>query len=160
MRPLRVLYNVNLSQIIHKLRELGNATAMTPEIRRYIQDIVVFMRLERGVAGGVSPHATTQFVALAKFVFCSSYLLPSSQKLIVCPLSRYLAPLHNLDFVTPSLVALAARKIYPHRLLISAAEHERSMQYGSDLDAVQELLDGVSPETVIEAVINTVPCPL
>ena len=34
------------------------------------------------------------------------------------------------------------------------------MQYGSDLEAVKELLDAVTPDTVIEAVINTVPCPL
>jgi cephalosporin hydroxylase len=34
------------------------------------------------------------------------------------------------------------------------------MQYGSDLNAVQELLDGVTPETVIEAVLNSVECPL
>ena len=47
---------------------MGEATAITPEIRRYLQDIIVFMRLERGVAGGISPYATTQFVALAKYV--------------------------------------------------------------------------------------------
>jgi cephalosporin hydroxylase len=34
------------------------------------------------------------------------------------------------------------------------------MQYGSDLNAVQELLDGVTPEKVIEAVLNSVECPL
>jgi hypothetical protein len=73
---------------------------------------------------------------------------------------RYLAPLHGLDYVTPSIVALAAKKIYPHRIHIAPPERERSMQYGSDLNAAQELLEGVTPETVIEAVLNSVECPL
>jgi hypothetical protein len=57
-------------------------------------------------------------------------------------------------------VALAVKKIYPHRIQISPPERERSMQYGSNLNAVQELLDGVTPEIVIEAVLNSVECPL
>jgi hypothetical protein len=65
-----------------------------------------------------------------------------------------------MDYVTPSLVALAAKKIYRHRIQIAPPERERSMQYGSDLNTVQELLDGVTPETVIEAVLNSVECPL
>jgi hypothetical protein len=65
-----------------------------------------------------------------------------------------------MDYVTPSLVALAAKKIYRHRIHIAPPEKERSMQYGSDLNTVQELLDGVTSETVIEAVLNSVECPL
>lgn len=34
------------------------------------------------------------------------------------------------------------------------------MQYGSDLNVVKELLEGVTAETVIEDVINSVECPL
>ena len=74
--------------------------------------------------------------------------------------NRYLAPLHGLDYVTPSIVGLAAKKIYLHRIQIAPPEKERSMQYGSDLNAVQDLLVGVTPETVIEAVLNSVECPL
>jgi len=66
-----------------------------------------------------------------------------------------MAPLHGLTFVTPSLVALAARKIYCHRIEIVKPEKERSMQYGSDLDAVRELLEGVGPEEVIEDVLGS-----
>lgn len=73
---------------------------------------------------------------------------------------RYLAPLHGLDYVTPSLVALAARKIYAHRIQIALPQNERSMQYGSDLDAVQDLLNDITPGSVIEAVLNSVECPL
>lgn len=90
--------------------------------------------------------------------FCSSHLI-----FFTCTdvgVIRCLAPLHQLDYVTPSLVALAARKIYPHRIIITAPENERSMQYGSQLAAVAALLDGVTPEQIIEEVIESVEAPL
>lgn len=74
--------------------------------------------------------------------------------------SRCLAPLHDLEFVTPSLVALAARKIYSHRIVITTARDERSMQYGSDLAAVATMLEGMNPEQVIESVLEEVEVPL
>lgn len=81
------------------------------------------------------------------------YILPI--KLLRC-----LAPLHQLEFVTPALVAMAARKIYPHRIEITTPENERSMQYGSDLAAVTALLKGVTAEQVIEEVLVAVEAPL
>lgn len=57
--------------------------------------------------------------------------------------------------MTPPLVALAARKIYAHRIHITAPEKERSMQYGSDLEAVRQLLDGVTAEDVIEDILGS-----
>lgn len=71
-----------------------------------------------------------------------------------------LAPLHGLNYVTPSLVALAARKIYPHRIAITTPERERSMQWGSQLEAVKAVLEGVTPEIVIEEVLESVEVPL
>ena len=62
--------------------------------------------------------------------------------------------------MTPSLVALAARKIYPHRITITTPENERSMQYGSDLAAVAAMLEGFTPEQVIEEVLAAVEVPL
>jgi hypothetical protein len=53
-------------QLIGQLRAQGQATTITPEIRRYLQDVVAFLRMERGVDGGISPYATTVFLALAK----------------------------------------------------------------------------------------------
>jgi len=117
---------------------MGDAAVITPEVRRYLQDIVTFLRLERGVDSGLTPRATSEFVALAK----------------------YLAPLHGIGFVTPSLVMLAARKVYPHRIVIAEPGRERSMQYGSDLATIAELLDGLTPPEVIEAALNTVQCPI
>lgn len=54
--------------MIQKLRELGEAATISPEIRAYMQNIVVFLRIERGVASGVSPYATVLFEALSKSV--------------------------------------------------------------------------------------------
>lgn len=73
---------------------------------------------------------------------------------------RCLAPLHSLSYVTPSLVALAARKVYPHRLFITSPQNERSMQYGSELAAVTSMLEGITPEHVIEEVLTAVEMPL
>jgi hypothetical protein len=71
-----------------------------------------------------------------------------------------LAPLHSLDYISPSLVALAARKIYPHRVVITTPEDERSMQWGSSLEAVKAVLEGVTVEDVVEEVLQSVEVPL
>ena len=73
---------------------------------------------------------------------------------------RILPPLHGLSYVTPSFVALAARKVFPHRIEITTAENERSMQWGSDLDAVTDSLKEIDPDTVIEQVLDEVDIPL
>ena len=70
-----------------------------------------------------------------------------------------LALLHGLGFVTPSLVGLAAKKIYLHRIKIVVPERERSMQWGSDLAAIEAILDEVGPEDVLEDVLSTVGVP-
>jgi hypothetical protein len=86
--------------------------------------------------------------------------VPSSS--IIPPTDKHstLAPLHSLDYISPSLVALAARKIYPHRIVITAPADERSMQWGSSLEAVKAVLDGVTVEDVIEEVLQSVEVPL
>ena len=53
-------------QEIEKMRQLSQSTMVSAEVRRYLEDIVVFLRLERGVAWGVSPSATSQFELLTK----------------------------------------------------------------------------------------------
>lgn len=65
-----------------------------------------------------------------------------------------------MNYITPSLVALAARKVFPHRIEITLPEDERSMQWGSNLDAVAEKLEGVTPEIVVEQVLSEVEAPL
>jgi len=58
------------------------------------------------------------------------------------------------------MIALAARKIYPHRIVITAPGNERSMQWGSSLEAVKAVLEGVTVEDVIEEVLESVEVPL
>lgn len=73
---------------------------------------------------------------------------------------RCLAPLHSLDYATPSLVFLAAKKIYPHRIVLATPENERSLQYGSSKAAVANMLNGVTPHLIIDEVLDSVECPL
>ena len=109
------------------------------EVQRYQMNIIAFLRMHRAVSpGSVPPSATTHFRTLI----------------------RSLATLHGLDFVTPELVQLAARKIYAHRIAIVPPERERSMQWGSDLPAVKALLEGVQPEALVEEVLGMVDAPL
>ena len=62
--------------------------------------------------------------------------------------------------MTPALVALAFRKVYRHRIIITSAKDERSMQYGSDISAVTSYLKGLTPEKIIEMVLEEVEVPV
>ncbi|KAL8735990.1 MAG: hypothetical protein Q9166_000552 [cf. Caloplaca sp. 2 TL-2023] len=124
----------DIQALVH---ERKNVT-VTAEVECYLQNIVTFLRMHRAVDGGINPRATKYF-----------------KTLVTC-----LAPLHGLDYVTPSLVAIAARKIYPHRINLTVPERDRSLQYGSDLAAVKAVLEGVSAESVIEDVLAAVETPL
>lgn len=121
-----------------KLVELRKKVSISAEVEEYMHNVVTFLRLHRAVSGGVTPRATK---ALGLLVKC-------------------LASLHGLGFVAPSFVALAARKIYYHRLEMVSAQNERSMQYGSDLGAVAALLQAFVPESVVEEVLDRVDAPL
>lgn len=71
-----------------------------------------------------------------------------------------LALLHGLNYASPSIVALAARKVYRHRIIITKPEDERSMQWGSSIEAVKAVLDGVTVDDIIEEVLQSVEVPL
>jgi MoxR-like ATPase len=131
-------YSKLIRQDIDTLATLAAKAKLHPDVRAHIHNIVVFMRMHRAVASGVTPHATRHLYALI----------------------HALAPLHGLDFITPSLVALAVRKIYPHRLVIVDPEDEMSLQWGSEVEAVREYLDGMTGEDVIEDVLERVETPL
>ncbi|KAI8625351.1 hypothetical protein F5Y19DRAFT_268255 [Xylariaceae sp. FL1651] len=124
---------------ISTLSTLSLQTHVDIEVQRYQMNIIAFLRLHRAVTpGSVPPSATRHFRTLV----------------------RSLAVLHGLDFATPELVQLAARKIYAHHIVIVPPERERSMQWGSDLNAVKTLLEGVQPEDVVEDVLGMVDVPL
>ncbi|KAK4163545.1 hypothetical protein QBC43DRAFT_319277 [Cladorrhinum sp. PSN259] len=123
---------------ISLLAQLATETHLSVDVLRYQMNIVSFLRMHRAVMGGVSPQATKHFENLAKS----------------------LAPLHGLEYVTPSLIALAAKKAYLHRLrIVDKPEKERSVQWGSDVAAIEVLLEGIGPEDVIEDVLGMVAVP-
>ncbi|KAI9890736.1 MAG: hypothetical protein M1814_003666 [Vezdaea aestivalis] len=123
---------------IDHLTTLSKKVLLGVEVKRYQQNIVVFLRMHRAVEGGMSIRATRHFDLLI----------------------RCMAPLHSLTYATPSLIALAARKIYPHRIRIVTPQKERSMQWGSDIEAVTTELSKASPQGIIEEVLDMVEAPL
>lgn len=55
-------------QMMEKLREASESVTTSAEVARYIQDIVVFLRLSRAVGGGISAKANFQLARFAKSV--------------------------------------------------------------------------------------------
>lgn len=123
---------------ISHLRQLSLRTAIDIDVLRYQMNIISFLRMHRAVAGGITPQATRHIDQLV----------------------RTLAPLHGLEFVTPALVGVAARKVYLHRIKMVKPAKERSMQWGSELGAIERLLDGWGPEDVVEEVLAVVTAPV
>ncbi|KAK0638680.1 hypothetical protein B0T16DRAFT_359704 [Cercophora newfieldiana] len=119
------------------LAQLSRQVRVDVDVTRYQMNIISFLRTHRAVGSGTTPTATKHFEQLM----------------------RSLAPLHGLDYVTPSLVGLAAKKVYLHRIKMVAPEKERSMQWGSELAAVEPILEGLGPEDVIDDVLGLVEAP-
>lgn len=72
-------------------------------------------------------------------------------------LPRFLAPLHGIDYLTPSIVALAARKVFRHRIVVATPDDDRSLQYGSDLKAVSYVLGDVTADSILDSVLALEP---
>jgi hypothetical protein len=53
-------------QVIEQLQEASTTVSTSAEVVRYTQDIVVFLRLSRAVAGGVSAKANIQLSRFAQ----------------------------------------------------------------------------------------------
>ncbi|KAK9471321.1 uncharacterized protein V1510DRAFT_404301 [Dipodascopsis tothii] len=124
---------------VDRLGALLASIHISTEVRRYMQDIMVFLRMHRVVRGGVSSRATRDF------------------ELAV----RCLSLLNGLAFATPSVVAVAARKVYAHRVVVvTDPSDDRSVLWGSDLDAVRAFLDQWDTELVLDDVLASVPAPL
>ncbi|OAA41899.1 hypothetical protein BBO_05258 [Beauveria brongniartii RCEF 3172] len=136
-RPLAAPALISKDDIIC-LREKGQKVQVDIDILRYQMNIVSFLRMHRAVDQGITPAATKHFGQLM----------------------RNLAPLHRLDFVTPALVGLAARKVYLHRIRITEPHKERSMQWGSRPEAVEALLQDMGPEEVLDEVMTMVTAPV
>jgi hypothetical protein len=131
-------YSVLDMHDIQILRSLASSARITGEVAAYLHNFVLFLRLSRYITAGVTATATMHLRTLA----------------------QALAPLHGLDYVAPSLIALAARKVYLHRLVLATVETERTLQWGSSPEEIGKLLEGVGVEDVIEEVLGSVETPL
>ncbi|GAB7345669.1 hypothetical protein MBLNU457_3953t2 [Dothideomycetes sp. NU457] len=123
---------------LEQLRLLASKVTITAEVSAYIHNVVISMRLHRYVAGGISALATRHLKNTV----------------------RAMAVLHGLSYVTPSLVGLAAQKTYPHRLILATSDTERSIRWGSDPAAVAQNMKGVTTQSAILAVLDSVETPL
>ena len=54
---------------IKTLADLSREAGVSIEVKRYLHNILTFLRLHRAVGGGVSPRATQHFNLLVKCVF-------------------------------------------------------------------------------------------
>ncbi|KAK4203342.1 hypothetical protein QBC40DRAFT_318038 [Triangularia verruculosa] len=125
---------------ISLLSQLTTSAHVDVDVLRYQMNVVSHMRIHRAVVGGVTPQATKHLQYLCKS----------------------LAPLHGLGYVTTSLVGLAVKKVFGHRLVLVTEEvegRERSLQWGSEGDAIKTVLEGWGTEEVLEDVLGGVGVP-
>jgi hypothetical protein len=67
--------NILLSKDIDSLISLSSKVRLSSDVRAYLHDIVVFTRMHRAVAGGVSALATRHLYALVKYVSLPIYFI-------------------------------------------------------------------------------------
>lgn len=103
-----------------------------------MQNIVVFLRNHRLVRKGVSPKAVKDFDRLLR-AFCV---------------------LHGTLYATPSIVAVAARKIFPLKIELCQPSNEPTLHYGSDVNLLNKWVLKWNSEMVIDDVLNSVSAPL
>ncbi|KAL4889636.1 hypothetical protein BDV59DRAFT_116291 [Aspergillus ambiguus] len=118
--------------LLDELRQASESVTAGAELLRYQQDIVVFLRLSRAVSGGITTRSNVHFKQLSKL----------------------LAALHGIDYLTPSIVALAAKKVFRHRIVVATPDDDRSLQYGSDPAAVAKALSYATPDTILDSVLT------
>lgn len=123
---------------IETLAQKTGEVTVVPEIKVYMQNIVVYLRTHRLVRKGVSPKAVKDFERLLR-AFCA---------------------LHGKLYATPSLVALAARMIFPLKLELCSPEEEPTVHYGSDIHLLTKWIAKWDADMVIDDVLNAVPSPL
>lgn len=130
--PITDTHLAYLSELVSKVRP-------SSVISRHIHNIPSHLRLHRHVAGGVSAISTRHLNLLSK-ILAVLQLPPNDDRAV--------------PVITPTLVSLAATKVYAHRIeLVSKPEDERSMQWGSDHEAVAQSLKSASVERCIEETV-------
>ncbi len=128
----------DLYEDLKELRVKAFQVTIMPDVKRYMRDIIVFLRMHRAVSGGIAPITSIEFEILL----------------------RYMCAFRNYDFASPTFVQVSALIYFPLRLKMVAPDEETSLAWGSDPELVGEMLKRWSPELIIEDVINKVAPPL
>lgn len=136
--PPASIHRLFSAKEVELLSSMIGSVTISADVRRYMHDIMVFLRMHRAIRGGISARASKDFELLLK-----------------C-----LCPLHDVRYATPSIVKIAARKVYSHRITVTTPEAERSMAYGSDIEAVTKFLQLWTPDLVLDDVLDNVLIPL
>lgn len=129
------------SSKLNELKELNlkiDEIVMVSEMHRYIYDIVVHLRTHRCVHRGIATLMISEIHLLVKA----------------------LSVLFNKEYVIPTIVKLACRKLMPIHIVTVPPEQEPTLIYGSDLLLVKELMKRMTNELIIEDVLKNVSVPL
>lgn len=111
---------------------------IVPELKQYMQDIIVHLRTHRFLRKGVSPRAVKDFDSVVR---------------VLCALQSY-------DFATPSIIQTAARKVFPLKIELCDPSDEPTLQYGSDIELIRWWLSRVDEDIIVDDVLRTVASPM
>ncbi|KAG5366546.1 hypothetical protein CJU89_0979 [Yarrowia sp. B02] len=123
---------------IKMLHDKASKVSIVAELQRYMQDIIVHIRCHRVVARAIKPKAARDFTLFV----------------------RHMCVLNDSDFATPSVIAVAARKLLPSSVHIASPEFEPSLAYGSDYKLIEEYITSWDGALVVEDVLNRVKAPV
>lgn len=137
-RMLALPSKIGFQDQLARMREKLPTVTMIPEIARYVQDIMVFIRTNRLVKSGVSPRVSKDLELFA----------------------RSLCVLRDQEYVTPSIISTAARKMLPLKIELETPSKEPSLQWGGDLEVAKIWFSNWNTELLIESILETVPPPL
>lgn len=135
--PKHSLLSTDRHRTIAKLHQAMLDVEIVPELLRYMQDIIIFVRTHRFTLVGLRPQASADF------------------ELIV----RTLCALRGASIATPMVIKDAARLTLPVHVKMVSAEDEPSLQYGGDHNLVKNWIKEWDSEVLVDYVLDQVPVP-
>lgn len=135
----RTVYSLSSQEAITSLREQMTTVTMTLEIKRYINDILIFIRNHRMISNGLPIFLKYEFEIVVRAV----------------------AVLNGISYVTPSIVKWSSERFFPlHLDLITDTEMEPSLNWGSDRRLVKTFINLWDRDLVVKNVLRSVKPPL
>lgn len=135
----RNLQSAQFIDLVMKARKDSQRVVLVREIKTYIYDIVIFVRTNRFVVGGLPTFVLGEFKQ-----FVAIY-----------------AVLHGYEYVVPEMVRQAAYSLLPIRIhMLKDPQKEPSIQYGSDPALVSQILDKVDIPIIIDEVMGKIQPPI